>query len=100
MAEYFLSTGPREDLLGPFDDQEFVVWQGKAGLSGDHFRLMRQIYVGRRIEVKEGMVETFYECEFVPGKRLRRRVKVRKVLIALLALAGLAALVVGLFALL
>ena len=67
MAEYFLSTGPYEDMLGPFDDQKSAVGRGKAGLSGGHFRAMRQIHVGKRIASKEGMVETFYECMLVPG---------------------------------
>ena len=99
MAEYFLSSGPHEDLLGPFDEKELTAWQRKADLLHSRFRLVRRIHVGRRIEPKEGMVETFYECEFVPSPR-PRWFKVRKVLIALLALAGLAAVVVGLFALL
>ena len=101
MAEYFLSTGPHEDMLGPFDEKELTAWQGKADLLCGRFRLVRRIHVGRRIEPKEGMVETFYECEFVPSPRPRGfKAKGRKVFVALLALAGLAAVVVGLFALL
>ena len=101
MAEYFLSSGPHEDLLGPFDEKELTAWQRKADLLHSRFRLVRRVYVGRRIEPEEGMVVTFYECEFVPGKRPRWfKAKGRKVFLALLALAGLAATVVGLFALL
>ena len=105
--EYFISLGEGDDLFGPFDEKRLERWKRMAARQGLTPRLGKRIYVCSPIILEDGHPRSFPECAFTrtadpePGRapRIKAKVHFRRVLLILLALAGLAAAVVGVLAL-
>ena len=67
MAEYFLSGGPTETLVGPFNEEELTALERDVASVGGRIRLVRIILVNKRIEIEDGGGATFYECVIEPS---------------------------------
>ena len=67
MAEYFLSGGPNETLVGPFNEKELTAIERDVASAGGRIRLVRDILVNKRIELEGGKCATFHECVIEPS---------------------------------
>ncbi len=67
MAEYFLSGGPKETLVGPFNEKELTAIQREVASAGGRIRLVRIILVNKRIELEDGGYATFHEGVIEPS---------------------------------
>ena len=97
--EYFISLGEGDDLFGPFDEKRLERWKRMAERQGMTPRFGKRLYVCTPIIPRDGRPKSFRECVFTrtaaPEPRIKAKVHLRRVLLVLLALAGLAAAVVG-----
>ena len=101
--EYFISMGEGDDSFGPFDEKTLERWKRMAEREGMTPRFGKRLYVCSPIIPGDGQPRSFRECAFTrtadPELRRVPRIKAkahfRRVLLVLLALAGLAAAVVG-----
>ena len=98
--EYFVSLGEGDDLFGPLDEKMLERWKRMAAREGLTPWFGRRLYVCAPILPRDGRPKPFRECAFTrtadlaPGRMPRIKAKVRRrVLLILLALAGLAAAV-------
>ena len=67
MSEYFLSGGPNETLVGPFNEEELSALQKEVARMGGRIRLVRIILVNKRIELEDGGGATFHEGVIEPS---------------------------------
>ena len=67
MAKYFLSGGPNETLVGPFNEKELTALQREVASTGGRIRLVRIILVNKRIELEDGGYATFHEGVIEPS---------------------------------
>ena len=97
--EYFISMEEEGDAFGPFDEKTLERWKRMAAREGMTPRFGKRIYVSSPIIPEDGRPKPFRECAFTrtadPEPRIKAKVHLRRVLLVLLALAGLAAVVVG-----
>jgi len=101
--EYFISMGEGDDSFGPFDEKTLERWKRMAEREGMTPRFGKRLYVCSPIIPRDGRPRSFRECAFIrtadpePGRapRIKAKVHLRRALLVLLALAGLAAAVAG-----
>ena len=93
--EYFVSLGPGEDSYGPLDEGTLERWTRMAEREGLTLQIGKRIHVRTPIIPRDGRLRSFRQCAFTrtadPEPRTNAKVRRRRVLLVLLALAGLAA---------